>query len=80
MLRIKDGVVSFDVDDPVPEDDEIYGLPTTWYFTISSAGRDDGGFRKSGTRSIVVDGNQVMRRGVISPWNLLWKRERLGDR
>ena len=44
MIGIKDGVVSFNVDDPVPEDGAIYGLPSTGYFTIFSAGSEDIGF------------------------------------
>ena len=46
MVRIKGGVVSFNVDDPVPEDDEIYGPPIAGYRTICSTGRDDDGVGK----------------------------------
>ena len=38
MVRIKDGAVSFKVEDPAPEDDEIYGPPNTGYLTISPPG------------------------------------------
>ena len=67
MLRIKDGAAPFNVDDQVPEDDEIYGPPKREYLKISSAVRDDDVFIKSGRRSIVKDWNHVMRRWVSFP-------------
>ena len=62
-LRLKEGAFSFDVNDPVPDKDPVYGIPNFGLHTLFSAARDDKTFINTGCKyDVVTDGNYQLRR------------------
>eukprot|EP00969_Alexandrium_andersonii_P212859 9399054-Alexandrium_andersonii.AAC.1 len=63
-LRMNNGEFNFDVFDPVPRNDPVWGKPNKGVFTIFNAGRDDRDFviRDRAKFDVVADGNQPLKR------------------
>ena len=58
FLRFREGLVDFDINDPVPADDDKYGIPNNDVYIIFNAARDDPDFQLSKLKyDIVTDGN-----------------------
>jgi hypothetical protein len=62
-LRLEEGVLCFDVDDPVPDDDEDYGrFDDQGFYTIFDASKHDRGFTAKQKTHVVSDGNETLTR------------------
>ena len=75
-LRMREGVVSFDIDNPVPTHDPDYGTASVGIYTIFDAAKHDPLYDVSLNAKIdvVTDGNVVITRSCVDPAELLWKR------
>ena len=62
FLRLKDGTTDFKVDDPVPDDDPIYGVPLKETYIIYNEPQLDKHLQRYGKLDVVTDGNQPLSR------------------
>lgn len=65
-LRLSNEEYDFDVADPVPAQDPIYGKPNRGTHVIFNIARDDVGFSRKRKYDIVTDSNQPLRRRLAA--------------
>ena len=67
-LRLKNGELDFNVNDPVPKNDPVYGVPNKNWHIVFDAARDDPMFsvQPHTMMDVVTDGNQPTARRLCA--------------
>ena len=80
FLRLKEGRTNFNIDDPIPQNDEEYGPINSGLFTIFDAPKHDPGYNHTRGRivDLVADGNVVLHRACLDQHELSLKRRGVG--
>ena len=80
FLRLKECRTNFNIDDPIPQNDEEYGPINSGLFIIFDAPKHDPGYNHTRGRivDLVADGNVVLHRACLDQHELSLKRRGVG--